>query len=342
MFAVALWEARRRRLTLARDRFGIKPLYYRDVEGELSFASELDALPQGDIDRNAVEAFLAFNSIPAPLSIFRDIRKLTPGHTLTWEEGRAALARYARPGPLAPRDTTRTRRSCVEECRARLRDSVRAHLIADVPVGVLLSGGVDSGALDCARSGGVVGGRSHVLDRLRRVVVRRARRRTRRRRPLCDPPPRARPRSRRRAAAPGARRSVRRAVRRLVGTPDLPGVEARRRGREGRALGRRRRRALRRLLHVRRRHARRPHRPARDRRATARRAPPDLDEATEHRLQGEALRARRAPAAARAPPRLEGDLRGGCTRRADGLAAARSTRSRPTAHASPRPRATSS
>src|SRR5271167_3472598 len=72
MFAVAIWDGRRRRLVLARDRFGIKPLYYRDIGGELSFASELDALPKGELDLDALEAFLAFNSIPAPLSIFRE------------------------------------------------------------------------------------------------------------------------------------------------------------------------------------------------------------------------------------------------------------------------------
>jgi asparagine synthase (glutamine-hydrolysing) len=146
MFAVAVWDARRERLTLARDRFGIKPLYFRDVAGELSFASELDALPQGEIDLDALEAFLAFNTVPAPLSIFRDIRKLRPGHTLTWTGARAETAVFARPGPLPTRHDA-DEAELVEECRARLRDSVRAHLIADVPVGVLLSGGVDSGAL---------------------------------------------------------------------------------------------------------------------------------------------------------------------------------------------------
>jgi asparagine synthase (glutamine-hydrolysing) len=146
MFAVAVWDAPERRLTLARDRFGIKPLYYREVAGELSFASELDALPQGEIDLDALDAFLTFNAIPAPLSIFREIRKLPPGYTLTWQDGRFALARFARPGPLPARHEE-DEAELVEECRARLRDSVRAHLIADVPVGVLLSGGVDSGAL---------------------------------------------------------------------------------------------------------------------------------------------------------------------------------------------------
>jgi asparagine synthase (glutamine-hydrolysing) len=146
MFAIAIWDARIHTLVLARDRFGIKPLYYRSAGGEISFASELDALPKGELDPDAVEAFLAFNSIPAPLSIFREIRKLPPGHLLTWNDGELELRRFARPGPLPPRKGA-DEAELVEECRARLRDSVRAHLVADVPVGVLLSGGVDSGAL---------------------------------------------------------------------------------------------------------------------------------------------------------------------------------------------------
>src|SRR5579864_8736839 len=146
MFAVAIWDARVQRLVLARDRFGIKPLYYRDLGGELSFASELDALPRGELDLDAVEGFLAFNCVPAPLAIFRELRKLRPGHVLTWQEGRVQIERYARPGPLPPRDSS-DEAELVEECRARLRDSVRAHLVSDVPVGVLLSGGVDSGTI---------------------------------------------------------------------------------------------------------------------------------------------------------------------------------------------------
>jgi asparagine synthase (glutamine-hydrolysing) len=145
MFAIAIWDARQRRLVLARDRFGIKPLYYRDTGTELSFASELDALPKGDLDLDALEAFLATNFVPSPLSIFREIRKLPPGHILTWHAGSVALEQFARPGPLPVRGDDEA--ELVEECRARLRDSVRAHLVSDVPVGVLLSGGVDSGAL---------------------------------------------------------------------------------------------------------------------------------------------------------------------------------------------------
>jgi asparagine synthase (glutamine-hydrolysing) len=146
MFAVALWDAPRRRLVLARDRFGIKPLYYRPDADGLLFASELRALPRGEIDLDALEAFLAFNSIPSPFTIFEETRKLPPGHLLVWEGGEPRLERFARPGPL-PERTDDDEAELVEELRARLRDSVRAHLVADVPVGVLLSGGVDSGVL---------------------------------------------------------------------------------------------------------------------------------------------------------------------------------------------------
>ncbi len=148
MFAVAIWDAPRRRLTLARDRFGIKPLYYRDSGGELAFASELRALPRGEIDLDALEAFLAFNSIPAPLTIFREVRKLPAGHLLLWEDGRVRLERFARPAPVPVTELRdEDEAELVEELRSRLRDSVRAHLVSDVPVGVLLSGGVDSALL---------------------------------------------------------------------------------------------------------------------------------------------------------------------------------------------------
>ena len=148
MFAVALWDATELRLVLARDPYGIKPLYYRRTQTGLEFASELRALPRGEVDLDALEAFLAFNSIPAPLTIFREVRKLPPGHLLVWQDGEARLERFARPGPV---DAQRLRgddeAELVEELRARLRDSVRAHLVSDVPVGVLLSGGIDSSAL---------------------------------------------------------------------------------------------------------------------------------------------------------------------------------------------------
>jgi asparagine synthase (glutamine-hydrolysing) len=153
MFAIAVWDARHGRLVLARDRFGIKPLYYRVGGGQISFASELKALLRQpgflrEIDPVALEAFLAFNSIPAPLTIFTEARKLPAGHTLVAENGEVEISRYARPAPV-PAGEVRTDPDEVlaDELRERLRDSVRAHLVSDVPVGVLLSGGIDSSAL---------------------------------------------------------------------------------------------------------------------------------------------------------------------------------------------------
>jgi asparagine synthase (glutamine-hydrolysing) len=153
MFAIALWDAPRRRLVLARDRFGIKPLYYRHVGDSLSYASELKALLQvpgfsREIDHDALEAYLQLNWIPTPLTIFREARKLPAGHVLIWEGGGVTLERYSRPRPV-PREARRQEGldSLASELRDRLRDSVRAHLVADVDVGVLLSGGVDSSML---------------------------------------------------------------------------------------------------------------------------------------------------------------------------------------------------
>src|SRR5215211_5197408 len=150
MFALALWDRDRGGLLLARDRFGIKPLFYAAAGGRLAFASELTALAHApgfsrELDPDAIEAFLAFNSIPAPLSAYRAARKLPPGHLLAWRDGQAELSRYARPAPAEQRSAPAA--ALAAEARERLRDSVRAHLVSDVPVGVLLSGGIDSSAL---------------------------------------------------------------------------------------------------------------------------------------------------------------------------------------------------
>jgi asparagine synthase (glutamine-hydrolysing) len=160
MFAIAVWDRRRDRLLLARDRFGIKPLHYSVRDGRLSFASELKALLRErscprEVDPEALHAYLAFNSIPAPLTIYRAVRKLLPGHLLECgPETGIRVTRFARP---APADVGALRReapeSLAEELRIRLSDSVQAHLLADVPVGVLLSGGVDSSVLTALAAG---------------------------------------------------------------------------------------------------------------------------------------------------------------------------------------------
>jgi asparagine synthase (glutamine-hydrolysing) len=159
MFAIALWDRRERRLLLARDRFGIKPLYYRVAGQTLSFASELKAMLEQpgfsrEIDPRAVAAYLAFNSIPAPLTIFAEARKLPAGTLLSWRDGRAESRRYARPAPVAAAEARRgPEAELAEELRETLRDSIRAHLVADVPVGVLLSGGVDSAGIVALAAG---------------------------------------------------------------------------------------------------------------------------------------------------------------------------------------------
>jgi asparagine synthase (glutamine-hydrolysing) len=153
MFAIALWDARERRLVLARDPFGIKPLYYRVAGGMLAFASELKALVRqpgfsAEVDLEALEAYLAFNSVPSPMSIYREVRKLPAGHLLEVRDGEVNVRRYARPAPVPAQGVRRDGgASLAAELRERLRDSVRAHLEADVPVGVFLSGGIDSSLL---------------------------------------------------------------------------------------------------------------------------------------------------------------------------------------------------
>src|SRR5690242_12023211 len=160
MFALAVWDARGRRLLLARDRFGIKPLYYQRAGHLLRFASELHALPAGDVDPAALNAYLAFNSVPAPRAIYRDTRKLPAGHALAWDADRqtAAISRFARAGARPePAALDGDVRALAERVRATLADSVRAHLVADVPVGVLLSGGIDSAAITALAAGAGTG-----------------------------------------------------------------------------------------------------------------------------------------------------------------------------------------
>ncbi|MFL5776116.1 MAG: asparagine synthase (glutamine-hydrolyzing) [Chloroflexota bacterium] len=158
MFAVAVWDAGRGRLTLARDGFGIKPLYYRETATGIAWASELKALlvdpaVSREVDPTALEAYLATNFVPAPRSIFREIRKLPAGHRLVWQLSADGAARISiepyRQYRAAPIEGLRREdeAALAEELAARLRDSVRAHLVADVPVGVLLSGGIDSSGL---------------------------------------------------------------------------------------------------------------------------------------------------------------------------------------------------
>jgi len=144
MFAFAAWDTRKQCLLLARDRLGIKPLYYRLLPDGIAFASELKGLlvlGQPEIDQSAVRDFLFHGYIPAPKTIYRGIAKLPAGHTLTWAAGRVSIERYWNPSTTI---ITRSAGDTVRELDALLREVVPAHTLSDVPVGVFLSGGIDS------------------------------------------------------------------------------------------------------------------------------------------------------------------------------------------------------
>ena len=152
MFAFALWDARRRRLFLARDRAGIKPLVYAWNGRRLLFASELKALLQDpdlarELDSEALRDYLTFLYIPSPKTIFRGIRKLPPASYLLLDAdgGEPVIRRYwqleFRP------EAGRGEAEWIEGLRAQLADAVQSHLVSDVPIGAFLSGGVDSGSV---------------------------------------------------------------------------------------------------------------------------------------------------------------------------------------------------
>jgi len=147
MFAVALWSKSRKRIVLGRDRMGIKPLYIARQEEELFFASELKALfVHPEIDRRlslaGLDGYLALNYIPSPWTLVDGIEKLAPGDWLEWDDGEVSTGSYWRL-PFGVSNAY-TLDSAKEELDALMQDAVREHLISDVPLGVWLSGGIDS------------------------------------------------------------------------------------------------------------------------------------------------------------------------------------------------------
>ena len=150
MFAFAIWNERTQELFLTRDRVGKKPVLYAEVNGQFVFGSEFTALLQHpDISREiqpeAIDAYLSFMCVPAPLTAYRSIRKLEPGHWLRWRKGEITIERYWQP------DFSRKLDISEEEAGERaieiLRDSVKVRLMSEVPLGAFLSGGIDSSAV---------------------------------------------------------------------------------------------------------------------------------------------------------------------------------------------------
>jgi asparagine synthase (glutamine-hydrolysing) len=160
MFAFAIWDSRERRLFIARDRYGVKPLYYvHRPDGTLIFGSEIKALlpalgGRAELNREALPDFLANHAPSGEATLFAGIMRLAPGHTLTWHDGRISIRRYwdlpisnfaKGPAPGSPAE-----RALIDEFRERFTEAVRLRLMSDVPLGMFLSGGIDSAAITSA------------------------------------------------------------------------------------------------------------------------------------------------------------------------------------------------
>jgi len=148
MFAFAVWDARERRLVLARDRVGVKPLHYAVLDNGLVFGSEIKSLlvdpavPR-DWSPEALDAYLALLYVPAPLTIYRGVQKLPPGHVLVAERGQVRVSRYW-DLPFETDGAAENENAWLEPLEAQLREAVALRLISDVPLGAFLSGGIDS------------------------------------------------------------------------------------------------------------------------------------------------------------------------------------------------------
>jgi asparagine synthase (glutamine-hydrolysing) len=155
MFAFGLWDARRKRLLLARDPMGVKPLYYHQAARTLVFASEVrtllgTGLVQRKADPDGVLSYLTFGSVCEPWTIVEGVRAVPPGHMVKVENGTATSFEYWNPLPAVSRDDGESRTGNDDSAvrlPSILRDAVLSHLVSDVPVGIFLSGGIDSSAL---------------------------------------------------------------------------------------------------------------------------------------------------------------------------------------------------
>ena len=149
MFSLAIWDEKLEKLILARDRIGIKPLFYFFDGHKFIFASEIKAILRDrsikrEIDMEAFNYYLSYKFVPAPLSMFNDIPKLLPGHMLVLERGKIRINQY---WDFEYDETSESRNTYLERFHEVLRESIQRHLISDVPLGVFLSGGIDSSVL---------------------------------------------------------------------------------------------------------------------------------------------------------------------------------------------------
>jgi asparagine synthase (glutamine-hydrolysing) len=151
MFGLAIWDVQKKRLVVARDAMGIKLIYYRIINGQLTFGSEIRAVLAAEnsepaIDPVALNLFLRFRYTPSPLTIFQGVRKLAPGTMLVVERGECREERWYNYTPV-PFSSPKEDKEATQELLDLYRAAVRRHLLSDVPVGILLSGGLDSGLL---------------------------------------------------------------------------------------------------------------------------------------------------------------------------------------------------
>jgi len=146
MFAFAIWDAEDKKLLLARDRLGIKPLYYTLLGRKLMFASEIKSILQDErvkrkINKRALHYFLALRYVPGPDTMFQGIYKLQPGHSLTWKDGMINIKRYWK---LRMKPSNKPERYYLKKLYEMLKESIRMRLMSEVPLGAYLSGGIDS------------------------------------------------------------------------------------------------------------------------------------------------------------------------------------------------------
>jgi asparagine synthase (glutamine-hydrolysing) len=152
MFAFAVWDSSRRRLLIARDRLGIKPLYYTESKGRLIFASEIKAILQhpdveARLDLQGLSGYLSLKYVPSPNTMFEGIRSLPPGHTLVRDARGTTIKRYWDLSFAQNHIGKHSEAEYAEQLEVLLREAVRVHLVSDVPFGAFLSGGLDSSTI---------------------------------------------------------------------------------------------------------------------------------------------------------------------------------------------------